>query len=331
MPKGWSIDLPPSAATLKRLTFVTIVFEAEYDLLDLQAHSMAIFIDPREVDEIIVVDNSHRLMSSSRRSSLRLRYGPHASSVRFVDGRQVADVPPSRGWRNQQVLKIAASREVAGDHYLVLDAKNHFVRQSGLDTFAGKSGRPRANFHPFQSHPLRNSLEAVLDYFELDLQPRIARFTSTATPFILVSEVCRSLIRDIEGRSNGTFAGFFLNRNFTEFFLYSAWLEAHGVDLDELYDAAGIDNQTIWPRGRDPETVKKTINRAEDSNSHLLSVHRTALARMGLRATQLVISFWVSRGMFEDRFSAWMFIAKYRYRYIVAMVAKKVREIGVQG
>jgi len=229
---------------------------------------------------------------------------------------------------SQQVLKLRVADLISTPTYVVLDAKNHLVRPTGLSSFVAPDGRPRANFYHYDAHPLRTSLERVLDYFGLERESHLARFTSTATPFILVTIVCRRLVADLEAREAKPFAELFVNRGFTEFFLYSAWLESTGTTLDVLYDDSGIPNPAVWPRGRGQAGVARVLDAASSPTTHFLSIHRTALARMGRSATDLLIAFWIERGFFSGRGEARRFILRYRTHYVVAMVRKRISERG---
>ena len=328
-----SPDPTPESASLRAsvesLTLVTVVFDAEFGLLELQARSFAAFLDPTPVSAIIVIDNSRRPMSRARRRSLLAAYGPFASRVTFLRSDEVATVPPTIGWRRQQVLKLRIADLVETSTYVVLDAKNHLIRPTGLGVFAAADGRPRGSFHHYDSHPLRATLEAVLGYFDLDPAPRIARFTATSTPFILITRAARQLVAAVEQREGREFAEVFVERRFTEFFLYSAWIESTGASLDELYDDSGIASPTVWPRGRAQDRVASTLESARESGANFFAIHRTALARMDRAATHLIVDFWLERALFPNRAAAARFIRRYRARYLVAMVAKRLGEAGL--
>src|SRR4051812_31598551 len=103
---------PVGFAPATSLALVTVVFEAEYDLLALQARSLDAFLDEGTVERIIVIDNSRSGMSTSRRHSLLRAYGRHARLVDIVRNTEVAVVPPTIGWKSQQVLKLRIAETV---------------------------------------------------------------------------------------------------------------------------------------------------------------------------------------------------------------------------
>lgn len=307
-------------------TFVTVVFEPELPLLELQARSMSQFLDPAYVARVIVLDNTERGISSRTWRRIRRLYGGMSELVELIRGDQLSGSIPATGWYSQQVLKLAVSGIVETPTYVTLDAKNHFVRGSGRSDFEAADGRAFAGFHTYETHPLRPKLERVLGYQGLDPALYVSRFTATATPFVLYTDKVRSLIADIERSSGRTFSAEFIRAGLTEYFLYSAWLVAQGETLDELYDPAGIDCPAIWPRGGNVAGVAEAVDAVRARNPALFSVHRTALARMNAQSVALLGELWVDRRLFGSLARARAFVRAYRARYFPAMALKKLRD-----
>src|SRR5215813_7779226 len=110
-----------------KFTFVTVVFEAEYDLLSLQARSMRLYCPLEIVQDILVIDNSRTPISLNRQDRIRREYGHLSHFVQFVRYEQLAKMPC--GWWTQQVAKLLVSRIVQSKKYVVLDAKFHLIRE----------------------------------------------------------------------------------------------------------------------------------------------------------------------------------------------------------
>jgi len=307
-------------------TLVTVVFEPELPLLELQATSMARFLDPAYVARIIVLDNTARGIPAAAWTRLKRSYGPFEGLVELMGGKQLSGGVEAAGWYSQQVMKLAVAGIVDTPTYLTLDSKNHFVRAAGARDFEAADGRPRGNFHGYETHPLRPKLERVLAYVGLDPQASISRFGATATPFTLYTDRVLALIADIESSSGRRFADEFIRAGLTEYFLYSAWLLSKGEQLDELYDPSGVDCPAIWPRGANVAGVTKAVTEVHSGNPALFSVHRTALARMDAASVRILTDFWVERGLFDSSSSARGFVRSYRARYFPAMGIKKIRD-----
>jgi hypothetical protein len=307
-------------------TVVTIVFEPELPLLELQAKSMARFLDPAYASRILVLDNTARGIPARVWTRLRASYGELADLVELISGRRLSGGVAAPGWYSQQILKLAVSGIVETPTYLTLDSKNHFVRAAGAEDFESSDGRARANFHGYETHPLRPKLERVLAYVGLDPGLFVSRFGATATPFTLYTDKVRALMSDVESSSGKAFADEFIRAGLTEYFLYSAWLLSQGERLEELYDPSGVDCPAIWPRGANLPGVSKAVAEVRERNPALFSVHRTALARMDRSSVRTLADLWVERGLFDSQAAARAFVLSYRTRYFPAMVLKKVRE-----
>ena len=209
----FQLDASPSA-------FVSVVFESEAPLLILQARSMASFLPSTLVNEIVVIDNSVRGLPADVRRDLLRSYGHHSRLVRIVRPTDIRSLPRTTGWRNQQILKLCIAEQLCSERYVVLDAKNHFVRRIQPDFLQACDGRPKVMVHSYESHPLRGELERVLNYLGLDPTEHINRFTATITPFVLNTSLVREMIADIENRTGNRFEEEFVSNDLTEFFLY---------------------------------------------------------------------------------------------------------------
>ena len=318
------------AALPTRLTFVTVVFGAETRLLELQARSLARYLDSDAVASIVVIDNGWRRPSRRRMGRLRAAYGRLADRLTIVRTIElVPELPPTIGWRSQQLAKLLVARVVTTDHYVVLDAKNHLIRPTGLADFLGPDGRAHGATHPYTKHPLKPQLIAALRYLgagESVIDESVEEFPPTATPFVMNTALTRAMLDGIEEASGLPFAREFERQQLTEFFLYSSWIVVRGPGIDAVYDRVPIPSPTVWPKRRNPEGVVATIAEAELGDSAFFAVHRTTLARGDRSTRDLIAAFWVRRGLFRDERAAHRYIAAFRRAYFPEMVSKKLME-----
>jgi hypothetical protein len=312
--------------TRSPLTFVSVAFEAEVPLLVLQARSMARFLPSADVGAVIVVDNSGFGMSRSVRRGLDQAYGVLADRVRVVRPRQVVRVPVTTGWRSQQILKLAVSHQIEAAHYVVLDAKNHFVATPEPTFFVADDGRPAANTYSYREHPHRSSLEHVLTYLGLDPAAYLDSFTATVTPFTFETARVRAMMADIEQRSGRRFADEFVSQELTEFFLYSGWLVRSGLRLDEVFDVRQSFCPTVWPGKANRDGVAAAVSQSERDGSPLFAVHRSALARLDADAVAPLVDYWCRVGLFPDRRQGIEFVRRFQRRYARVNVVRKLRE-----
>ena len=315
---------------MRPLALVSVAFEAEIPLLQLQASSTASFVTADLVDEVVVIDNTARGMPAGLRADLRDRYGPLCGRLRIVRPAEVCPIPGTVGWRSQQVLKLAVSRLLRSERYLVLDAKNHFVAPLRPDFVEAPDGRVRATAHSFESHRLRPDLERVLTYLDLDPARYVSRFPSTVTPFVLDVATVRAMIADLERRSGRSFAQEFVRRDLTEFFLYSGWVAARGQGLDGHFDFRQPSCPVVWPRAATREGVTAAVAEAEHRGTPLFAVHRRALAQLDPAGRAALAQFWCRRGHFRSIDDAEAFVEAFRRGYRRKQRAQQLRDLPVK-
>jgi hypothetical protein len=283
----------------RRYSFVTIGFEADAGLLQLQARSMRLYCPPELIEEIIVVDNSWP-GSRDWRQELLLHYGDLAESVRIVPAAEIAEMPAGfHGWFTQQVLKIKVASIVRSDRFVILDAKNHLIAtldREFLETFAGQ---PRTNGYSYAGHPMREYLERSLKYLGVDPRGYIDWFIRITTPFTMVTCEACELIRHVEQKEGKPFASVFLHRKLSEFFLYSGFLASKG-SLRQIYDVTQPYQPQLWPEDFNHQVCAEAIGEANHANCYFMTIHRLALAKMDARTKVLVAEFWHDRGLFAS-------------------------------
>ena len=310
----------------EKLSFVTVVFESEVDLLILQARSMDRYLDPGLLQELVVIDNSARGMRPTHVARLRQEYGKHAEALRVLRPHDIAAVPRSVGWQAQQVLKLAVARLLSTRHYVALDAKNHLVAPVERSFFLSPEGKPRVNAYSYENHPLRRGLERVLRYVGLEPADYVQWFTATVTPFVLETAQVDSLIADVERASGRAFADEFVNADLLEFFLYSAWTVSRGAPLDQHFDLHQVFCPNIWRGDSSTGAVRSAISRAQDEPTPFFSVHRRALARLDDEALALLSEFWTSRSLFPSEPEARDFLQAFRRSFKAGERRRKLRE-----
>lgn len=311
----------------RRLTFTSVVFDAEFRLLQLQARSMRCYLPPSLVAEIVIIDNSVRGMTAGFRGCLLDEYGALAGLVRILRPQDIGRLPGAVGWRSQQVLKLAVADLLTTDKYVVLDAKNIFVAEPTNAFFEDEAGRPRVTAYSYRSHPLRPALEHVLRYLGLDPAPHVDRFTATVTPFVLETSIVRELVAGIERRSGNTFPREFVAHDLTEFFLYSGWIIASGRSLDEVFDLHQISCPNVWPHSANLAGVELAIKQSEESGAPLFTVHRKALGRLDARSLELLADFWTGRQLFAGSAAAQGFLAGFRQEFEKLERNRRIRDL----
>ena len=267
---------------MEPLTVVTVCFEAELQMVELQARSLGLFLDPELVTSVLVLDNSRSGLTPASADRLRAAYGPLADRVRVVRARDVAPMPAAAGWRTQQILKLEVARRVDSSRYVTLDAKNHLIATARPEFFEAADGRALVPSYSYATHPLQPSLRHVLTYLGLDPEPYIDRFPATVTPYLLETDAVRALL---EGLTTArTFADEFVRNDLTEYFLYAGWLLKDG-SLEDRYDLSGAASPVLWPGGASADGVARTLAVAREGRSPVLLGAPQRAAASGRRGT----------------------------------------------
>lgn len=309
------------------MAFVSVVFEAEFRLLELQARSMARFLSRQLPAEIIVIDNSARGMDTGMRDHLLAAYGGLADLVRIVRPRDICSVPGAIGWRSQQVLKLCVVELLKTERYVVLDAKNIFIDEPSSEFFENAAGKPRVNAYSYRSHPLRPVLEHVLAYLGIDPVDHVDRFTATVTPFVLETAIVRELIAGIEQNSGLRFAQEFVRNSLTEFFLYSGWIIASGRALEDVYDFHQVSCPNVWPHSANLSGVKAAIRQANEGHAPIFTVHRKALGALDPQSLDVLAGFWTEREAFPSVEDARSFITDFRAAFEREERIRRLRDL----
>jgi hypothetical protein len=310
------------------LSVVTVVFEAEVPLLELQARSIARHVPDGVFDEVMVIDNSRRGLSPTAQQRIRAELGGHAARTTFATRDDLGVGGSSAtGWRTQQSLKLMAARRLTSDHYVVLDAKNHFIeRTTRADFFDARTGLPHGGIHSFERHPLRAQLERVASGLGLDPAVAVERFTATAPPVVLDRRVVDELVVDVGRGDPDRFPVEFERAGYTEFFLYSAWQVARGATPDDLVSGRSLVSPTVWVGACGPGDVRAVLDRAARSETTTLAVHRRALAKLNRESVRSLVEFWTGHDLFETAADAESFVRRFRIGYVRSMGVRRVRE-----
>ncbi|NLC97564.1 MAG: hypothetical protein GX678_00585 [Actinomycetales bacterium] len=299
-------------------TLVTVFFEAERELLRLQARSLDRFWHTPAPDRILVIDNSKRKTSKRWRNQLLSDYGQYRDRVTFIDADDI--VPPlGDGWVRQQLLKLAISEHISTDSYLDLDAKNHLIADFDASRLHGSDGRFHLRRIDYREHPLRERVLRVIDFLNLDPKLLDSPLPSTTTPFVFDRAEAANLW--LELNQNGDASRVFNEAQLIEFVLYGLWL-LREERLETVHDTQPIDCLALWPKHRSEIAVQSILTSAD--SAAFLSVHRSSLARMTLRAGAVLAGFWTDRGLFNSRAAAWAFWSRARGQVLANAVRQRL-------
>lgn len=296
--------VPDNIIADRRMEFVTVVYNLEAQMLRLQARSIQHFASADLVTglHIILNEDEPAALRSAIESFADQEYGWAAKRLHFWNARELEpDIDPNiRGWRRQQSLKLAIAENISASRYIVLDAKNHFIKPAGPDLFYTHDGRFRS-FTARRTGLLQNHLRNCLRYFTLSESLADGRVMPATTPYGLYSPIVRALRHTISTREAMSFAEFFHSpkRDMTEFFLYYAFLQSEGFNVDRLYAFGKRYAATLF--GKFPETTegeRQVLDAARSPEMGVFGLHRARLAKLHADNKAVVLSLWTEAGLF---------------------------------
>ncbi|GJE02551.1 hypothetical protein GMJLKIPL_4500 [Methylobacterium isbiliense] len=213
-----------------RCDLVVVIYEEELELAELQAKTIARFIDAQSVNRLIYCINDEDPSTSSRfmRDSIfpvLARAGISTLECR----RDHFTLKTGRGYCLQQVQKLEVSFRVQTDFYVVLDTKNFLVKHFDLnELFSGPY--PAVFLETYEETDFRRYMKNMyLSYWGTEEPYDNVALPAMATPFVFNTAFVRSMIDAVEKKEGMPFGIFFEERfgaggGYSEFLLYSSYL-----------------------------------------------------------------------------------------------------------
>lgn len=292
-----------------RIEIAVVYFEKEAGLAALLARSVERYVDPEMLSAIRFLDNSGDQTIGERifEEDIRPQFDRFSDRV-FRHSRVEFGIPNGEGrepYYGQQALKLEVSRKVGTAHYLMMDAKNHFVRPITPACLFAEDGRPVSHLMSHNRNLaifLRNSLEYIGHEPHDPVLPAV-------TPYMMITRMVRDLLDHLREKSGKPVFDLMIEEGrFTEFFLYYANLLRHGP-VEEFYDLQGRNYATLfgnWPQ-RD-EVVERVIRSAEKDKVLSFGVHARRFAQLTETQAEMISDLWERTGLFGSREEGLRFI-----------------------
>lgn len=288
------------------MDFATIIFnhETEINLLKLQAHSFK-FIDINLINNIFVLFNDDISLNDNFTTQFNaiINYYPKnvRHKVKLLFLRDLDLEFAYSDWFTQQLVKIEISKKVGTKYYIILDAKNHFIKHISKDTFFDKNNKPYIYFNDSGSI-FNDYYSNCLNYFNvncpnMDLNLGNLKIQTT-TPFIFITKQCLNLLSHVESKENKTFKQFFIeSKKYTEFYFYYSYLIYCNKHKKYHHTTAYHPVVTIGPQ--DPKTCsfntwdnkKYYLN---NENIYTFSLHRHSIYVLDSHYKKSLIEFYTN-------------------------------------
>ncbi|QYH19419.1 hypothetical protein JKI95_10015 [Corynebacterium aquatimens] len=204
-----------------------------------------------------------------------------------------SDIFPSVGKvgkRDQQAIKLGASRIIDDEFYLILDGKNHFVRPSSVFDFF-QEGKPKLPLWGTVAGFWERCLIPSVEVMEVDDKFKTTMWPSV-TPYIMYTEYAQEVCQFLENKYSLPLPEVFEETgDATEFLMYYAHVAGrHGV---ENYYNAVQPNRTLFTVGpREPEKVVELINKVREDEVAMFGLHRNRVPNLLPDQIELIKDLW---------------------------------------
>jgi tetratricopeptide (TPR) repeat protein len=286
--------------------FVTVAFKGEIGLLRMQARSMGRFLkDLGDVSIYVVVNDPDYVgfMEEFERS-VRPEYGPLRDRLTVFDRNKVyEDKYDVRGWRSQQFLKLLVANIIDSDQMIIMDAKNHFIRDVDRNSTLAEDGAS-ITWLADRRKDFTDEFRKTYSYFGVNPDLYIDHNLPTITPFVVPRLLVKEAVSYVENREKLGFVDFFLGAGsfLTEFLLISGYCQMRYGSLAPVFRfgpkrVVGIWSATLkFPTGVESNILE--LNR--DEAVYSFAVHRKAAASLAQSHIDAIASLWRSKGLLRD-------------------------------
>lgn len=284
----------------KKIDIVVVFFDQEILLLKLLMISIEKFFPQELLGKIIVINNSPDVAAGwTLFDDLVLPSAVKYKEKLIYVSKESLGLGLSHdvsAYTLQQALKLQSSRIVTTDDYLILDAKNHFIRPVTRADFYADHGKLRIEECKHGGY-LKTCINRSRLFYGLDQDDSGTGF-QTVTPYMMKTVVARSLLADMEAKHSMNIAEVIAEDDKrTEFFLYYAYMIKEGL-AEKYYRKSKRSYCTLfarYPEGQ--ELTSLVIARAYDPAVHTFSVHKRRFEQLSEKDVSDIIDIWNGCGL----------------------------------
>ena len=281
------------------MDFVTIIYkdEIELGLIKLQAISMK-YVDYDLINNIYIIYNDigeYDIKDLIIFYPENVRKKVHLFYNKDIDKSFTNEAQSN--WRNQQILKLLVANIVETKYFLILDGKNHFIRNiTHSDFFENDKPILFTNKRDVLIETYYNCLDyyGISCPFDYINNPHIITLNSM-TPYLLCKTDVLEMITYITEKENDSFYNFFIKSKllYTEFYLYSTYLiftnKIQNYLLNEINFYTIFDSKPIVNNNK----IKNTLDYVKNNNNiKIFGLHRGVIKKMNFDLKQKTLLFY---------------------------------------
>lgn len=263
----------------------TVVFDAELDVLKLQARSIELYCQDIGLKNIFVMVNDLSRVDLAW-------YGSFADRVRIVPRTNFGCAWSDNGWVSQQVLKLLGAAMSDNTWCMIVDAKTLFVRPVELDQVLVNDCAATGSLSIYPIFEASRNITNQL--FDIDLP---AQLGPGGVPFFVEPSLTRDMIREVELRTGQDFTDYFQQQGIlTEFILYSGYVWYRDNTFDRRYHT----QSRIQPENlchSETGIFDSKFNTMNQPETLTVSIHRNAWSKLSKEQQQQYYRLLTKRGI----------------------------------
>jgi hypothetical protein len=213
------------------LDFITVVFQDELPLLEIQARSFDQYLNPQDVNQIVIVVNDADSVVELIDPAW---WGQHANRVVIKPRSGYAFAPGNSGWDDQQLLKLLAAAESETKWSIVFDTKTWLIKAFDTQESALFDTQGRPNVGRMHLSPHFEPAKAFVEqYYGIEIEMVLG---PSGVPYVFHTADVQEMIAGISD-----FVTFFqqhlLGPTFlTEFVLYAGFIIKKYGSVEVIYN-----------------------------------------------------------------------------------------------
>lgn len=279
------------------IDLITIVFQQELYLLELQARSIELYVDSDRINHIYVVVNDVDDVVDLIDSAW---WGVNSQKVVVIPRSRWGHVETLPGWESQQLYKLLAAESAASDWSMCLDAKTWFVKQLDWDQLFSHDGRVH-----YKSIPTINVFELAQCTIEQLLNVSLSTVIGPGgVPFMFHTETVKDMFVHLKNITGTNFIDFFaeyvlIPYQVTEFMLYSGFVNLKHKSHDALYSQQQyytVTNMADWQLGE----FDKIIKSMNSTNNLTASIQGRAYPHLTDSQLDTWCNFLLNKNLIND-------------------------------
>lgn len=289
-----------------KIDLFTVVCDRDLGLLQLQANSIKNYVAPAFLNEIFIIYNEiiekrrmHEIDGIIKNFFAEVQPRIH---ILFIN--DIFSQPEIfGGWMRQQSLKLFAAKLSNTEFYMLLDAKNHFIKSVHADFFF-RNGRARS-FLMSHENMYRTEYDATFQYFSSSDYFEKNKTMPVWTPYLVKRSIAADMIKYHFNDDIDFLCSEMLQNHLTEFLAYAAYLSMR-MDPRIIYFFRDPFVQTIWANMvARPGIFEHCINVARQRVDRVcFGIHANALKKLDDDQANILAQFWREHRLVPPDFTA---------------------------